>query len=149
MVVRAYNAAVQTPAVSPRPGPLARTAAELVRIERLAAFRRAGRRSARTRLHSADALLGLVEECRVRGMRLVPSSVWMHVVRFLGAVEPKLRDDLGINRHVDHVGEVLFAAQAELMARAVAQRAPFEAEIVHLFRDEGGEDAAAGGSAEG
>ena len=55
------------------------------------------------------------------------------MVRFVGSVDPELRDDLGINRLCNHVGDVLFAAQEELLAEAVRRRQPQLAPIIPLF----------------
>jgi hypothetical protein len=116
-----------------RSGPLARTRAELVHIERRAAFRRERLARARLRLRESDALLELVEECRLRDITPLPHSLWSAVVRFVGAVQPSLRDELGINRDADHVSDVLFTAQESLQARAREERRPQLAPIIQLF----------------
>jgi len=124
---------MQNPATSRSLGPLARTARELDHLTRVAAFRRERRLRSRSLLHQSDALLELVEECRVRGHRLVPTPVWAEVVKLVGAVTSALRDQLGIDRHPNHVTEVLFEAQDELMARSREERRPMHAEIIPLF----------------
>ena len=116
-----------------RPGPLAATRAELVDIERRARFRRERLLLARLRLRESDTLLDLVEECRVRGIRPLPPSLWSAVVRLVGAVEPELRDELGIDRGADHVSDVLFAAQELLQEQARRERQPQLAPIIPLF----------------
>ena len=126
-------------------GPLERTAAELDRIRRVAAFRRDRELRWRRRLRHSDLLLDLIEQCRLRGWRLVPGQVWAEVVRFVGAVDPLLRDELGINRHPDHVSEVLFSAQERVLAESVEERRPRLAPIIPLFGDSADTaDAAAG-----
>lgn len=106
-----------------RPGPLERTRAEMIHIERRAAFRRERVSRARLRLRHSDALLELIEECRLRGYRLVPATLWSELVRFIGEVDPQLRDLLGIDRRPDHVSDVLFFAQELLQ------------QLVHLERE--------------
>ncbi|MGO8685708.1 MAG: hypothetical protein ACLQT7_00790 [Candidatus Dormibacteria bacterium] len=116
-----------------RPGPLAATRAELVDIERRARFRRERLARARLRLRESDVLLDLVEECRVRDIRPLPPALWGAVARLVGAVEPDLRDDLGIDRGADHVSDVLFSAQEVLQAEARQELRPQLAPIIPLF----------------
>ena|SRR5438132_12418732 len=127
-------------ATSRPPGPLERTCIELARIERAAAFRRERESRWRRRLRESELLLDLVEQCRLRDYRLVPGQVWAAVVRFVGSVDPELRDDLGINRLCNHVADVLFAAQDELLVNASPRRHPQLAPIIQLFP--GDDDAA-------
>jgi hypothetical protein len=114
-------------------GPLERTCAELDLIRRAPSFRRERELRSRRRLRESDLLLDLIEQCRLRGYRLLPAQLWTHIVRFVGSVDATLRDDLGINRHPDHVSEVLFAAQEELLREAVEERRPKRAPIIPLF----------------
>jgi hypothetical protein len=116
-----------------QPGPLARTRAELIHIERRAAFRRARLTRERMWLNESDTLLDLVEECRLRRISPLPVALWSAVVRLVGTVEPALRDELGINRDADHVCDVLFAAQEVLQERAHRARQPQLAPIIQLF----------------
>jgi len=116
-----------------RPGPLAATRAELVDIERRARFRRERLAQARLRLRESDALLDLVEECRLRDVRPLPPVLWGAVARLVGGVEPELRDELGIDRGADHVSDVLFAAQEVLQAEARRELRPQLAPIIPLF----------------
>jgi hypothetical protein len=116
-----------------QPGPLARTRAELIHIERRAAFRRARLTRERIWLNESDTLLDLVEECRLRRISPLPAALWSAVVRLVGTVEPALRDELGINRDADHVSDVLFAAQELLQERARRARQPQLAPIIPLF----------------
>ena len=130
---RDYNAPMQVTAVERSAGPLERTAAELDLIRRTAAFRRERELRSRRRLRESDLLLDLIEQCRLRGYRLLPAHLWTHIVRFVGSVDDGLRDDLGINRHPDHVSEILFAAQEELLREAIEERRPRRAPIIPLF----------------
>lgn len=114
---------------------MARTRAEIAFAERVAAFRRSRVSRARRRVHESDALLDLVEECRLRGYALVPASLWGAVVRTVGQVDPELRDELGIDRDPEHVADVLFAAQEKLLERVRASRTPELAPIIPLFRE--------------
>jgi hypothetical protein len=116
-----------------QPGPLARTRAELIHIERRAAFRRARLTRERIWLNESDTLLDLVEECRLRRISPLPAALWSAVVRLVGTVEPSLRDELGINRDADHVSDVLFAAQELLQEQARRARQPQLAQIIPLF----------------
>jgi hypothetical protein len=114
-------------------GPLARTAAELENLRRLAAFRRERELRWHRRLRESDLILDLIEECRVRGYPLLPGQVWASVVRFVGEVDPALRDDLGSSRRPDQASDALFAAQAEICRRRVDERRPRTARIIPLF----------------
>ena len=115
------------------PGPMERTCIEIARIQRAASFRRARISRSRLRVRESDALLELIEECRARQWPLVPSHLWSAVARAVRAVSPELRDDLGINRDPEHVADILFAAQEELLAQARRDREPSLAEVIPLF----------------
>jgi hypothetical protein len=116
-----------------RPGPLARTRQELIDIERRARFRRARLDRARLRLRESDALLDLVEQCRLSDTRPLPPQLWGAVARLVGSVEPELRDELGIRRDADAVSDALFAAQERLQVDAHGTKRPQLAEIIQLF----------------
>ena len=120
---------------SPR-GPLELTRAELVAIERRARFRRERLTRSRLRLRESDALLELVEECRLREIKPLPPPIWGAVVRLVGAVEPELRDELGISRDADRLSDALFAAQERLQEEARQERRPQLAPIIPLFPSE-------------
>ncbi len=120
-------------AARPTGGPLERTCAELEQIRRTASFRRERELRSRRRLRESDLLIDLIEQCRLRGYRLLPAQLWTHIVRFVGTVDDGLRDDLGINRHPDHVSEILFAAQEELLREVIEERRPQRAPIIPLF----------------
>ena len=108
---------------------------EIARAERVAAFRRSRISRARRRVRESDVLLDLIEECRLRDWRLVPSALWSAVVRAVGEVDPELRDELGINRDPEHVAGVLFEAQEQLLAQVRDSQAPSLAPIIQLFGD--------------
>jgi hypothetical protein len=112
-----------------------RTRLEIARAERIAAFRRTRVSRARLKVRYADVLLDLVEQCRLNDWALVPTPVWSAVVRTVRAVDPDLRDELGINRSPEHVADVLFMAQETLLARLRDQRQPVRARIIPLFSD--------------
>lgn len=114
-----------------------RTCLEIARIERAAAFRRERLSRTRLRVREADALIDLIEECRLRDFRLIPPAVWSAVVRAVGAVDADLRDRLGIDRDPEHVADVLFDAQEILLMRSLESRRPKLAPIIPLFGDRG------------
>jgi hypothetical protein len=115
-------------------GPLERTVLELRRIDRDAVWRRPRVGRTRLLLRESDALVDLIERCRERGDRLLPTQLWSAVVRFVGALDPSLRDELGIDRRPGHVADVLFASQGLLLERARHERVPMTARIIPLFR---------------
>jgi hypothetical protein len=112
-----------------------RTCLEIARAERVAAFRRARVTRARQKVLESDVLMDLIEQCRLKDWRLVPSPLWSAVVRAVGAVDPDLRDELGINRDPAHVADVLFSAQEALLSRVREQKQPMQARIIPLFAD--------------
>jgi hypothetical protein len=116
-------------------GPLERTVLELRRIDRDAVWRRPRVGRTRLLLRESDVLIDLIERCRERGDRLLPTRLWSAVVRFVGALDGSLRDELGIDRAPAHVADVLFASQDLLLERARYERAPVTARIIPLFRD--------------
>jgi hypothetical protein len=115
-------------------GPLERTVLELRRIDRDAVWRRPRVGRTRLLLRESDSLIELIERCRERGDRLLPTQLWSAVVRFVGALDATLRDDLGINREPGHVADILFAGQELLLERARHERVPMTARIIPLFR---------------
>ena len=62
-----------------------------------------------------------------------PPVLWGAVARLIGAVEPALRDELGIDRSADRVSDLLFAAQEILQAEARQRLEPQLARIIPLF----------------
>lgn len=115
-------------------GPLERTVLELRRIDRDAVWRRPRVGRTRLLLRESDALIDLIERCRERDDRLLPTQLWSAVVRFVGTLDPALRDELGIDRQPGHVADVLFASQGLLLERARHERVPMTARIIPLFR---------------
>jgi hypothetical protein len=114
-------------------GPLERTCLEIAALERAAMFQRRRLSRARERVRETDALLDLVEECRMQGRRLVPSNLWSAVVHRVSTVDRDAREELGINRDPDRVEEALYSAQEVLLRRSVAARQPRLAPIIPLF----------------
>ena len=115
-------------------GQLERTVLELRRIDRDAVWRRPRVGRTRLLLRESDALIDLIERCRERDDRLLPTQLWSAVVRFVGTLDPALRDELGIDRQPGHVADVLFASQGLLLERARHERVPMTARIIPLFR---------------
>jgi hypothetical protein len=116
-------------------GPLERTVLELRRIDRDAVWRRPRVGRTRLLLRESDSLIELIETCRERGDRLLPTRLWSAVVRFVGALDSGLRDELGINREPGHVADVLFDTQGLLLERARNERVPMMGRIIPLFRN--------------
>src|ERR1700730_12420418 len=88
----------------------------------------------RSQLRETDQLLGAVEECRLRDIKLVPTHIWRRIVHLLGQLDGKYTEKLGIDRSVERSGEVLFEAQqARLLAARVRWRGR-AGNIVPLFR---------------
>jgi hypothetical protein len=116
------------------PGPLERTVLELRRIDRHAVWRRPRVGRTRLLLRESDALIDLIERCREREDRLLPTQLWSAVVRFVGALDGDLRDELGINREPGHVADVVFASQRKLLERARMERTSATGRIIPLFR---------------
>ena len=107
---------------------------ELRSIDRDAVWRRPRVGRTRLLLRESDALIDLIERCRERGDRLLPTQLWSAIVRFVGALDPGLRDQLGIDRRPGHVADILFSAQELLLERARHERVPMTARIIPLFR---------------
>jgi len=88
----------------------------------------------RHQLRETDLLLGVVEECRIRRLRLIPPPVWRRIVQLLGQVDRECTDRLGIDRSVERTSDILFQAQRLLMDRAVQRHPPLAGKIIPLFR---------------
>jgi hypothetical protein len=112
---------------------MARTRQEVLNIERRARFRRQRLSGARLGLRESDALLELVEECRLRDIRPLPAQLWGAVARLVGSVDPELREELGISRDADSVSDALFSAQVRLQMVARGEAQPQLAPIIQLF----------------
>jgi hypothetical protein len=76
----------------------------------------------RSQLHETDQLLGLVEECRIRRIKLIPTHVWRRIVHLLGQLDGTYTERLGIDRSVDKTSEILFEAQDALMIEGRRRR---------------------------
>jgi hypothetical protein len=88
----------------------------------------------RNQLRETDLLMNVVEECRIRRLPLIPTAIWRRIVHLLGQVGGDYTARLGIDRSVDRTGELLFEAQAALMAAEVERRKPRRDKIIPLFR---------------
>jgi hypothetical protein len=142
---RDYNPGMIPAAGGELPGPVERTCLEIAALERAAVFRRRRVSRAREHVQETDALLDLVEECRLRGSRLVPSNLWSAVVQRVGRVDLQARETLGINRDPGRVEDAIYTAQEVLLRRAMETRQPRLAPIIPLFpTDEGARAQGAG-----
>jgi len=88
----------------------------------------------RSQLRETDQLLGAVEECRLREIKLIPTHIWRRIVHLLGQLDGPYTEKLGIDRSVDRTAEVLFEAQEDLMLAARARRRGRPTNVVPLFR---------------
>jgi hypothetical protein len=113
------------------------TVIEIAR-QRFWAWQRRHAPTPRNQLRETDALLGLVEECRLRRLPLIPTPLWRRVVQLLGQIDAAAGNRLGIDRSVERASEVLFRAQEQLMAKAAAARRPHPGRVVPLFRHPAG-----------
>ncbi len=114
-------------------GPIARTTAQLLLIDRQSLFARRSQLRYRGRLRTSDALVAAVEECRLDGMPLVPVALWTAIANFAREVDPEISNQLGINRGLDAVTEALFSAQGSLAAKVIKERSERPARIIPLF----------------
>jgi hypothetical protein len=83
-------------------------------------------------LHESDELLYWVEECMVKGVRIVPGWLVSRLMVVLRNAHPELPSRLGRERRPDQVMEIIYDAQAALMDQACKSRGP--AEVIPLFR---------------
>jgi len=83
-------------------------------------------------LHESDELLYWVEECMVKGVRVVPGWLVSRLMVVLRNAHPELPARLGRERRPDQVMEIIYDAQAALMDQACKSRGP--AEVIPLFR---------------
>jgi hypothetical protein len=97
-------------------------------------FRSRHCRTAHQRLQMSDELLEHVERCRLQSHRFISGRVWEQVAALTNSVDPRLRLELGRDRHPDHVGEILFEVQARLMRAAQDERHRGLAPVIPLFR---------------
>jgi hypothetical protein len=83
-------------------------------------------------LRESDELLYWVEECMVKGVRIVPGWLVSRLMVVLRHANPGLPSRLGRERRPDQVMEIIYDAQAALMDQACRSRGP--AEVIPLFR---------------
>ena len=88
----------------------------------------------RNQLRETDQLLGAVEECRLREIRLIPTHIWRRIVHLLGQLDGPYTERLGIDRSVERTAEVLFLAQEDLMVAARSHRRVRGGNVIPLFR---------------
>jgi hypothetical protein len=112
-----------------------RTVLEIAQ-HRFWAWQRKTAATPRNQLRETDQLLGVIEECRVRRITLIPSHIWRRVIQLLGQLDGRYAEKLGIDRSVDRTSEVLFEAQEALMLAARAARRPSASNVIPLFREQ-------------
>jgi hypothetical protein len=88
----------------------------------------------RNQLRETDQLLGAVEECRLREIKLIPTHIWRRIVHLLGQLDGTYMERLGIDRSVERTADVLFQAQEDLMVAARQHRHGRAGNIIQLFR---------------
>lgn len=110
-----------------------RTVLEIAR-HRFWAWQRRSMPTVRTQLRATDQLLDVLEECRVRQIRLIPTPVWRQIMRLLGQIDARYTQRIGIDRSVELNSEVLFDAQAALMLEAQKRRRSLTGSVIPLFR---------------
>ena len=116
-------------------GPLESCVLEISELQQAALFRRQRVDHLRELIRESDALVELVEDCRLYGWTVIPAQLWHEIAHFVGGVDESFRDQLGINRAMDHVNDILFGAQQKLFAQRLGQL-PRMAEIIPLFGEE-------------
>ena len=83
-------------------------------------------------LRESDELLYWVEECTVKGVRIVPGWLVARLMVLLRHAHPELPSRLGRERRPEQVMEIIYDAQAALMDQSCKSRGP--AEVIPLFR---------------
>jgi hypothetical protein len=94
--------------------------------------RRSRAMTPRRLLNESDELLYWVEECMVKGVRIVPGWLVSRLMVVLRHAHPELPTRLGRERRPGQVMEIIYDAQAALMDQACKSRGP--AEVIPLFR---------------
>lgn len=112
-----------------------RTVLEIAR-HRFWAWQRRTAPTPRSRLRETDQLLTVLEECRVRRIRLIPAPVWRRIVHLLGQIDSGYTQRIGIDRSVELSSEVLFEAQGALMDEEQRRRRQLAGKVVPLFPDQ-------------
>ncbi|TMD23055.1 MAG: hypothetical protein E6I99_08180 [Chloroflexi bacterium] len=110
-----------------------RTVLEIAR-QRFWAWQRRTAPTPRNQLRETDQLLGAVEECRLREIKLIPTHIWRRIVHLLGQLDGHYTEKLGIDRSVERTAEVLFEAQEDLMVAARSRRRARGGKVIPLFR---------------
>src|SRR6202790_2138655 len=85
----------------------------------------------RRMLQESDELLFWVEECLVQEIRIVPGWLVARLMVVLRQAHPQLPGRLGRERRPEQVMEIIYDAQAALMAQECKNRGP--AEVIPLF----------------
>jgi hypothetical protein len=114
-----------------------RTVLEIAQ-HRFWAWHRRNTATPRSRLRQSDQLLGLLEECRLRRINLIPTHIWREIVHLLGQLDGSYTERLGIDRSVEANSELLFEAQQALMNEERRRRRPQPAKVIPLFRSSSG-----------
>ena len=109
-----------------------RTVLEIAR-HRFWAWQRRNAVTPRSQLREADRLLTVLEECRLRRIRLIPTPIWRRIIQLLGQIDARYPPRIGIDRSVEISSEVLFEAQEALMNEEQRRRRPLPGKIVPLF----------------
>jgi hypothetical protein len=110
-----------------------RTVLEIAQ-HRFWAWQRKTARTPQNQLRETDRLLGAVEECRLRDIKLIPTHIWRRIVHLLGQLDGPYTEKLGIDRSVDRTADVLFEAQEDLMLAARDRRRGRGENVIPLFR---------------
>src|SRR5207247_9470992 len=87
----------------------------------------------RNQLRETDQLLGAVEECRLREIKLIPTNIWRRIVHLLGQLDGQYSEKLGIDRSVERTAEVLCMAHEDLMAAAQPRRRALGGNVASLL----------------
>src|SRR3979490_3270226 len=82
-------------------------------------------------LQESDELLFWVEECLVQEIRIIPGWLVARLMVVLRHAHSELPGRLGRERRPEQVMEIIYDAQAALMAHACRNRGP--AEVLPLF----------------
>lgn len=109
-----------------------RTVLEIAQ-HRFWAWQRKTARTPQNQLRETDRLLGAVEECRLRDIKLIPTHIWRRIVHLLGQLDGPYTEKLGIDRSVERTADVLFEAQEDLMLACRDRRRGRVSNVIPLF----------------